>query len=156
MPIGARKQDRSIETTPARSALMKRVRRSGTNAELRVRRLLTDLGARYRLNTRGLPGSPDLANRTRRKAVFVHGCFWHGHSSCGRGRIPKANRNFWTEKLAKNVERDEQKIVALQEQGYDVLVVWECELRDESTLIQRLRAFWFDDDVRASATGTEA
>jgi DNA mismatch endonuclease, patch repair protein len=126
---------------------MKRVRRSGTTPELIVRRLLTALGARYRLNPRTLPGRPDLANQRRRKAVFVHGCFWHAHEACGRGRIPKANRGFWADKLEQNVERDARKIDQLRAVGFDVLVVWECELKDQNGVSDRLRRFWFDNDV---------
>ena len=141
-----REPKKQVRTTPERSALMKRVRQRGTAPELKVRRLFTRLGARYRLNVPGLPGRPDIANRARRKAVFVHGCFWHHHSQCGRGRIPADNRAFWSEKLNKNVERDRRKISALHELGFDVLVVWECELKNESLLLERLKSFWFDTE----------
>ena len=134
---------RPLTTSPERSALMKRVRQHGTGPEEKVRHLLTRLGARYRLNVRGLPGRPDIANQRLRKAIFVHGCFWHRHSGCGRGRVPKHNNAFWTEKLDRNVERDQRKILALQELGFDVCVVWECELTDETALLDQLRAFWF-------------
>lgn len=130
-------------TTPERSALMKRVRRQGTDLEAKVRQVLTKIGARYRLNVKGLPGSPDIANRSRRKAIFIHGCFWHHHQACGRGRIPARNREFWSDKLRRNVERDERKTRNLNELGYEVLTLWECELKDAERLTNRLREFWF-------------
>lgn len=123
---------------------MKRVRREGTEPELRVRRLLWDTGARYRVNVSDLPGSPDIANKSRGKAIFVHGCFWHHHMECARGRIPSRNETFWSEKLKRNKRRDAAKRAALEEHGFEVLVVWECELDDPVGLQQRLRDFWFE------------
>jgi len=119
---------------------MKRVRQEGTAPELRVRKALTSIGARYRVNVRGLPGRPDIANRKRRKAIFVHGCFWHFHSECGRGQIPTRNRDFWEGKLRANRARDDAKREALKSSGFKVLIVWECEL-EEAELIARLRDF---------------
>jgi DNA mismatch endonuclease (patch repair protein) len=139
---------RKYETSPERSALMRRVRQSGTALELRVRSVLSSLGARYRLNVRSLPGSPDVVNEVRRKAIFVHGCFWHGHTQCSRGRVPRANRSFWAEKLLKNRERDQRKVDALRELRFDVLVVWECELADPDALTRRLHSFWFGANRR--------
>jgi DNA mismatch endonuclease, patch repair protein len=141
-PISAAPK-RPAASDAARSELMKRVRQAGTAPEQMVRRLLGRVGARYRLNSRGLPGRPDIANRTRRKAIFVHGCFWHHHEGCPRGRIPKSNREFWTEKLRSNVKRDQMKVRALEDMGFDVLVLWECELTDAAAVVDRLRAFWF-------------
>jgi DNA mismatch endonuclease, patch repair protein len=131
---------------------MKRVRTRGTTPELSVRRLLTELGARYRLHPADLPGRPDVANRRRGKVIFVHGCFWHGHDECGRGRIPKANRAFWAEKLRRNVERDARKVNELRSVGYEVLVVWECELKDEDAVRTRLMQFWFDHPATAMSS----
>ena len=132
----------SFHTTAARSALMSRVRQQGTAAEAVVRGILTDLGFRYRLNVRGLPGSPDVANRSKKKAIFVHGCFWHWHRGCPRGRIPASNKSLWVDKLQTNRMRDERKAKALEDLGFAVLIVWECELGDPAALSQRLRAFW--------------
>ncbi len=128
-----------------RSALMKRVRRSGTDLEMLVRRALTAVGARYRLNVKSLPGSPDIANQKLKKAIFVNGCFWHHHEDCGRGIIPKQNRLFWREKLERNVERDRRKIIQLNELGFEVLTLWECELKNSQALKQRLSEFWCVD-----------
>ena len=124
---------------------MKRVRQRDTPPERMVRQLLTEGGAKYRLNVGGLPGSPDVANKKRKKAIFVHGCFWHYHADCARGRIPTRNSTFWEEKLYGNRERDVRKIRGLEEKGYDVLVVWECQLTDPDSLRERLMNFWFDE-----------
>jgi DNA mismatch endonuclease, patch repair protein len=132
-----------LHTTAGRSRLMKGVRQEGTSAELRLRKVMHSLGARYRLNITGLPGRPDLANRSRRKAIFVHGCFWHYHETCQRGTIPKRNPVFWKRKLADNRERDARKETELRKMGFDVLVVWECELTDVETLRARLTQFWY-------------
>lgn len=123
---------------------MSRVRREDTEPEQAVRRLLWDAGGRYRLNVSGLPGSPDIANKSRAKAIFVHGCFWHFHQACDRGTIPDRNRSYWKSKFRKNRERDRRKVEQLREAGFDVLVVWECELDDPRKLRRRLADFWFD------------
>lgn len=129
-------------TTEYRSGLMKRVRQSGTAPELVVRGLLTEIGARYRLNVRGLPGRPDIANKTRQKAIFVHGCFWHLHEKCGRGRIPTRNRDFWAEKLQANRRRDRKNMAELERLDFDVLAIWECELSSPGLLKAKLESFW--------------
>jgi DNA mismatch endonuclease (patch repair protein) len=121
---------------------MKRVRQRGTDAELTVRRMLTGAGARYRVNAKSLPGSPDIVNRSTRKAIFMHGCFWHHHEVCGRGKVPASNRDFWADKLRRNVERDVKKVAALRALGFDVLTVWECELETPQLLASRLKRFW--------------
>ena len=102
---------------------MKKVRRSNTSAERSVRELLRKLGAHYRLNVSGLPGRPDIAHKGLRKAVFVHGCFWHYHEDCSRGRIPERNHEFWKAKLEGNRHRDQKKERELIDIGYDVLVI---------------------------------
>ncbi len=123
---------------PKRSALMARVRQKGTAAELAVTSVLRALGHSYRLNVRALPGSPDFANRKRGWAVFVHGCFWHHHTSCERATIPKTNREFWREKFAANRKRDAKAIRTLRSSGLRVGVVWECEVESGETLRRRL------------------
>lgn len=121
-----------------RSAVMARVRSRDTKPELLLRRLLTDLGARYRLHRKDLPGSPDVAMPSRRLAIFVHGCFWHGHD-CPRGsRVPKANRDYWLAKVARNVARDERNRADLAQAGWRVETVWECEMKDREGLKGRL------------------
>lgn len=121
-----------------RSAVMRAVRGRDTGPELKVRRLLWRLGGRYRLNVRALPGSPDIVLASRRLAIFVHGCFWHGHD-CARGaRVPKTNRPYWEAKVARNRARDDRTSAALLKEGWRVAVIWECETRDPSALEARL------------------
>ena len=122
-----------------RSAVMRRVRAKDTSPELKVRRLLTALGARYRLHRKDLPGNPDIVMPGRRLALFVHGCFWHGHG-CARGaRVPKANRDYWLGKVGRNRERDDRSRAALDAAGWRVETLWECEMKDEVALRERLR-----------------
>lgn len=122
-----------------RSAVMRRVKGRDTSPELKVRRLLTSLGARYRLHRKDLPGNPDIVMAGRRLAIFVHGCFWHGHD-CARGaRVPKANREYWLGKVGRNRERDVASRAALEAAGWRVETVWECEMKDEAVLRERLR-----------------
>ncbi|WP_257836779.1 very short patch repair endonuclease [Phenylobacterium sp. J426] len=121
-----------------RSAVMRRVKGKDTTPELTVRRALTRLGARYRLHRKDLPGSPDIVMPGRRLALFVHGCFWHGHD-CPRGaRVPKQNRDYWTAKVGRNVARDAKSRAELQAQGWRVETIWECELKDQAGLQRRL------------------
>ena len=121
-----------------RSAVMRRVKGRDTTPEKTVRRLLTRLGARYRLHRKDLPGKPDIVMPGRRLALFVHGCFWHGHD-CARGaRVPKANRDYWTAKVARNRARDEAAREALTGSGWRVETLWECELKDEGAVTARL------------------
>src|SRR5689334_11372651 len=124
-----------------RSRIMRAVRSRNTGAEMIVRRLLYGLGYRYRLHRRDLPGKPDLTFPGRRKAIFVHGCFWHGHS-CTRGaRVPKSNRDYWTAKIARNKARDVRAQNDLRDLGWTTLTVWECEMKDREALGRRLRSF---------------
>lgn len=116
-------------TTPAISARMKRVRQQGTDLELLVRAYLWRRGLRFTVHNRDLPGSPDLANRRRRWAVFVHGCFWHGHRGCKLARLPKSNTKFWSTKVRDNKRRDATKAAQLRAQGYLVVTVWGCEAK---------------------------
>ncbi len=122
-----------------RSAVMRRVKGKDTTPELKVRKALTALGARYRLHRKDLPGSPDIVLPGRRLALFVHGCFWHGHD-CARGaRVPKANRDYWLGKVGRNRARDLTTRAALEAAGWRVEVIWECDLKDGGALAARLR-----------------
>ena len=127
--------------TPAeRSAVMRKVKGRDTAPERLVRRALTDMGVRYRLNRRDLPGSPDIALGPRRLAIFVHGCLWHRHD-CRRGaRQPKQNAAYWSAKIARNVERDARAQAQLAEAGWASLVLWECDLKDPAALSETLGA----------------
>jgi DNA mismatch endonuclease (patch repair protein) len=129
------------KTSPEqRSAIMRRVRRENTEPELALRRMLHAMGYRFRLHAQELPGSPDVVFRPRKAAVFVHGCFWHGHP-CRWGRPVKSNADYWAAKIARNQQRDEASIDALRAEGWWALVVWECELREPETLKAELSAF---------------
>jgi DNA mismatch endonuclease (patch repair protein) len=123
-----------------RSAVMRRVKGRNTAPEMTVRRALTKLGARYRLHRKDLPGNPDIVLPGRKLAIFVHGCFWHGHD-CPRGaRVPKQNRDYWVAKVGRNVARDVKSREALAALGWRVETVWECELKDAGALDARLAA----------------
>lgn len=125
-----------------RSAVMRRVKARDTGPERRVRRMLREIGAPgYRLDWKAAPGRPDIAYPGRRLAIFVHGCFWHGHD-CPRGaREPKTNGDYWRAKIGRNRARDAAALEALAATGWRALVLWECALRDEAAAAARLRAF---------------
>lgn len=124
-----------------RSANMSAIRSRGMKPELRVRRTVHAIGYRFRLHRRDLPGKPDLVFTGRLKAIFVHGCFWHQHAGCQDGRMPRSNTSYWWPKLTRNMERDSEHLAQLSTDGWDVLVVWECETVDESRLRSRLQLF---------------
>ncbi|GBQ98129.1 DNA G:T-mismatch repair endonuclease [Acetobacter nitrogenifigens DSM 23921 = NBRC 105050] len=124
-----------------RSRIMRAVKSANTAPELAVRRLLFSLGYRYRLHRKDLPGSPDIVFAGRRKVIFVHGCFWHGHD-CKRGaRAPKTNAEYWRSKITRNIERDRRNAAALRDQGWRSLTLWECEIGDREKLVTMLRDF---------------
>jgi DNA mismatch endonuclease (patch repair protein) len=125
-------------TDPARSRLMRSVRREGTKAEQEVARALRELKVRFRRNVKTLPGSPDFANRARRWAIFVHGCFWHRHQACVRTTTPTRNRDFWLEKFEANKRRDRRKARLLRGMGFSVLTIWECQTGDHAVIKRRL------------------
>ncbi|MBA5639791.1 DNA mismatch endonuclease Vsr [Duganella sp. LX20W] len=121
-------------TPELRSDIMSRIRAKDTRPEMIVRRMLHKAGYRYRLHVRKLPGTPDLVFPARKKVIFVHGCFWHMHAGCEFARIPKTRVEFWTTKLMANKARDDKNLAALRAAGWDVLTIWECELRQSGLL----------------------
>ena len=123
-----------------RSKVMAAVRQRDTAPEMFVRRMLHGMGYRYRLHRRDLPGSPDLVFPSRKKVVFVHGCFWHGHT-CHRGALPKTRIEFWRTKIHNNKKRDVRILARLQKIGWQAITVWQCELADRATLKHRLVRF---------------
>lgn len=127
-----------LPTDDARRALMQRIRQKGTPAEKAVAEACRSLGLHYRLNVKSLPGSPDLANKSRRWAIFVNGCFWHHHKGCALGTTPARNRDFWRVKFAANRSRDARKIKELRNAGFRVVVVWQCQAKDRNRLRARL------------------
>ena len=114
-----------------RSKRMSLVKSKDTKPELAVRKLLFSLGFRYRLQAKGLPGKPDIVFRKKKKAIFVHGCFWHQHN-CGAYKMPKSRIDFWHDKLSKNHIRDKKNLRILRKDGWKVLVVWECQIKKRS------------------------
>ncbi|MGO4869650.1 MAG: very short patch repair endonuclease [Roseiarcus sp.] len=126
--------------SPERSAVMRAVKSRDTGPELAVRAMLRALAPGYRLNRADLPGKPDIVYGRRRLAIFVHGCFWHGHD-CPRGaRMPKDNADYWRQKIARNRARDVKAVATLEAMGWRVLVVYECALKDPAALSARLGA----------------
>lgn len=124
-----------------RSSLMARIRATNTGPELTVRRIVFAMGFRYRLHRRDLPGRPDIVFPSRKKVVFVHGCFWHGHRGCSRTSIPKTRTEYWGPKIARNKNRDKQHLRELARAGWHALVLWECELANTSAVERKLLGF---------------
>lgn len=122
---------------------MRSVKQKNTGAEMVVRRISHAMGGRYRLHHKDLPGRPDLVFPGRRLCIFVHGCFWHRHTGCRLASTPGSNVEFWKDKFARNLERDERKEAELRSAGWNVETVWECETRSPETLEARLRALLF-------------
>lgn len=124
-----------------RSEVMRRVRSENTKPELVVRKLLTELGYHYRLHPKDIPGKPDIAFKGRKKAIFVHGCFWHRHN-CKRGaRVPKTNQAYWIKKIKGNVARDTKVLEEINSLGWSVLIVWECETHQQAALKNKIMRF---------------
>lgn len=115
---------------PATSLRLSKIPQRNTKVEIFVRQALHSRGVRFRIENRDLPGNPDIANRSRRWAVFVHGCFWHAHAGCPRATVPKRNRRFWVEKLDANRKRDRRSVRILRRAGFTVIIVWECKASD--------------------------
>jgi DNA mismatch endonuclease (patch repair protein) len=125
-------------TPQRRSWNMSRIRSRDTVPEKRVRSILHRLGFRFSLRRKDLPGRPDIVLPARRTVIFVHGCFWHQHAGCGHASMPSTRRPFWEEKLNGNVVRDQRRVKELQSLGWEVIVVWECELSDEEKVSRRI------------------
>lgn len=119
---------------------MRRIKGKDTKPEWAVRRMVHGLGYRYRLHVRALPGCPDLVFRPRKKVIFVHGCFWHGHHCRGGRNIPRGSK-YWVQKLEENASRDRRHARKLRSAGWRVLVIWECQLKDLKKLASRIVSF---------------
>ena len=124
-----------IWTKEKRSEVMARILSYNTKPEQRVRKMLTSMGYRYRLNVKDLPGKPDIVFRKYKSVIFVHGCFWHLHSGCRDGTLPKTRKSYWHTKLLKNKTRDARNIRALRRQGWKVLRLWECEIERKPEIV---------------------
>ena len=140
-----------------RSRTMRAIRSKDMKPELTVRRLVHGMGYRYRLHRKDLPGKPDLVFPGRRKVIFVHGCFWHQHAepTCNKSRKPQSNRSYWLPKLERNVSRDAEQQAQLAELGWDVLVLWECDIQSSDDLAVRISQFlehrMLNDEITAAA-----
>ena len=120
---------------------MSRVSGKNTKPEILVRSLLHNMGYRFRLHRKDLPGKPDITLPKYKKIIFVHGCFWHGHIGCPRAKRPTTNNKFWNEKLNKNIERDKITVNNLKQLGWDILTVWTCEVKNIEKLRNKLLSF---------------
>lgn len=123
-----------------RSEIMRAVHCKNTKPEILVRKLVYSMGYRYRLHSKELPGKPDLVFPGRRKVIFVHGCFWHGHK-CSKGNAPKSNQDYWLPKLKENRVRDAQTKKRLKALGWDSIVIWQCQLKRTDLVQQRIMKF---------------
>jgi DNA mismatch endonuclease, patch repair protein len=121
-----------------RSENMRRIKSKNTKPEMRVRRFLCRNGIRYRLHAPGVVGKPDIVISKHRIAIFVHGCFWHHHSQCKRATMPKTNIEYWSTKFKKTQDRDRSAELTLRDDGWQVIVIWECETTDDTTLTTKL------------------
>ncbi len=133
-----------------RSRNMSRVKGRDTKPEKIIRSLLYSMGYRFRLHRRDLPGKPDIVLPKHKKAVFIHGCFWHGHEGCPRAARPTTNTEFWNKKIDSNIKRDAAAQKELPALGWAYLIVWQCEMRDHAALENRLRSF-----LTTGTTGAE-
>lgn len=129
------KKRNDIYTKKKRSEIMSRVKSKNTGPEMIVRSRLHKLGYRFVLNRKNLPGSPDVVLPKYKCAIFVHGCFWHQHPKCKKAAIPKDNRDFWSRKLAENKARDKRNIKLLRREGWNVIIIWECNIKKDVNLV---------------------
>jgi DNA mismatch endonuclease, patch repair protein len=124
-----------------RSLNMGRIKSKNTQPEIKIRSVLSSLGYRYKVNCEILPGKPDIVFSKFHKVIFVHGCFWHGHNNCNRSARPNTNKDFWDRKLDANILRDKKNIQSLIISGWEVLVIWQCQLKDEILLKNKIYTF---------------
>jgi DNA mismatch endonuclease (patch repair protein) len=130
-----------VFTKEKRSKIMSKIKGKDTKPEKVVRSLLHQMGYRFRLHRKDLPGNPDIVLPKHKKVIFVHGCFWHGHDGCPRAKRPSTNKKFWNEKLLKNIERDKKNQSDLPKLGWQLLVVWQCQIKDLDNLIGKINKF---------------
>ena len=126
-------------TKEQRSWNMSRIRSKDTKPELVVRSLLHRMGYRFRLHRKDLPGKPDIVLPKYKTVIFVHGCFWHGHKVCKRGNMPKSNRDYWVQKIQKNIDRDKKHRKELKKMGWKVLTIWECQIGRNAAIEKKIK-----------------
>jgi DNA mismatch endonuclease (patch repair protein) len=124
-----------------RSWMMGRVKNKNTAPEIKLRKLVFSMGFRYRLHCKDLPGHPDIVFRGRKKVIFMHGCFWHGHPDCKASKLPETRKDFWNTKINSNQVRDRENIRDLENLGWKVLIIWQCELNDVLNITEKIRSF---------------
>ena len=120
---------------------MSRISGKNTKPEILVRSLLHRMGYRFRLHEKNMPGKPDIVLPKHKKVIFVHGCFWHGHENCPRSKRPSTNVEFWNKKINGNIERDKKNIKSLERLGWETLIIWTCEIKNEDALKHKLTSF---------------
>lgn len=131
-----------IWSAEKRSAVMARIRSKNTRPEILLRSRLFKEGFRYRINKKDLPGKPDIVLSKFKTIIFIHGCFWHQHKNCIDGKIPKSNIEFWTKKLNRNIERDKINSLNLKNAGWNVVIVWECEImKNLNGIIDKIKQY---------------
>jgi DNA mismatch endonuclease (patch repair protein) len=135
------KNDRPLPLDEKTSFKLSKVKQANTSTELKVRSCLHKLGFRFRIRNKGLPGSPDIANRRKKWAIFINGCFWHHHEGCKLATLPKNNKEFWLAKFKRNKERDIDVVNKLRSMGFNVLTVWQCETNNGYMLSLKLTSF---------------
>jgi DNA mismatch endonuclease (patch repair protein) len=126
-----------------RSQVMSKIKDKDTKPEKIIRTMLHNMGYRFRLHRRDMPGNPDIVLPKYKKVIFVHGCFWHGHKGCARAKRPSSNENFWSEKLAKNMERDKKNQKELIKLGWNYLIIWQCQIKkvNSEKIAQRISMY---------------
>jgi DNA mismatch endonuclease (patch repair protein) len=127
-------------TKQQRSRCMGRIKSKNTLPEVVVRKILTQLGIKYRLHVKKLPGTPDIVISRIKTIFFINGCFWHQHEGCKRQSIPKTNLNYWVPKLEKNISRQKESIETLEKAGWKVVIIWECEIKNYSIIYSKIRS----------------
>lgn len=120
---------------------MSKISSKNTAPEVIIRKILHSMGYRFRLHQKNLPGTPDIVLKRHQKIVLVNGCFWHGHENCKRSKLPETNKDKWEAKIQKNKLRDEHNLAELKVMGWDVLVIWQCQLRDREKLMEQISSF---------------
>ncbi len=121
-------------STETRRKIMQSIRSTNSKPEVRVRSVLHANGFRFRIHNKNLPGTPDIVLSKYKTVILVHGCFWHRHQNCRFASVPQSNTEFWMEKFERNVQRDRKNLEELKDAGYDVIVLWECELKSKTKL----------------------
>ncbi|ASP97027.1 DNA mismatch endonuclease Vsr [Sinorhizobium meliloti] len=133
-----------------RSDNMSRIRNRDTRPEIRVRKILHRLGYRFRLNARELPGTPDIVLPKHRSVVFIHGCFWHRHAGCKYAYMPKTRIDFWSAKFTANLKRDAKAVERLRSDGWRILILWECETKDDKQIEEAIHRFFREGEEIAT------